>query len=172
MLSLKCLVLLLIAEVYAETCSSYYGGIYTYCESGTYCCYDDTRCCSALSSGGIAGIVIGIISSITICVVICVCCYRRRNAAPGQVLQPNAGTQMVISSVNQQNTTVAAPHYPAQYPAQYPYPAYPQGHQQPQYPGHQQPPTQYQAAYPPPAYNYGQPPSGQDVPPALPAKMR
>ncbi|XP_052217832.1 cysteine and tyrosine-rich protein 1-like isoform X6 [Dreissena polymorpha] len=160
MLSLKCLVLLLIAEVYAETCSSY-GLVYTYCKSGTYCCYDDTQCCSALSSGAIAGIVIGIISSITICVVICVCCYRRRNAAPGQVLQPNAGTQMVIASVNQHNTTVAAPQYPVQYHAQYPYPAYPQGHQQPQYPGHQKPPTQYQgqqqsltqypAAYPPPA---------------------
>ncbi|XP_052217831.1 protein shisa-4-like isoform X5 [Dreissena polymorpha] len=171
MLSLKCLVLLLIAEVYAETCSSY-GLVYTYCKSGTYCCYDDTQCCSALSSGAIAGIVIGIISSITICVVICVCCYRRRNAAPGQVLQPNAGTQMVISSVNQKKHHRRRPAVPRAISGAVSVPCLTTGHQQPQYPGHQQPPTQYPAAYPPPAYNYGQPPQGQDVPPALPAKMR
>ncbi|XP_052217833.1 cysteine and tyrosine-rich protein 1-like [Dreissena polymorpha] len=161
MLSFKCLVLFLIAEVSAEICASM--GRHTFCNSGTYCCHNNTQCCSDLDTWRIVGIVIGIVVNITGCVVICVCCYRRR-ASPGQVLQPNAGTQMVISSVNQQNTSVAAPRYPAQYPAQYPYPAYPKGQQQPS--------TQYPAAYPPLAHSYGQPSTDQAVPPALSAKMR
>ncbi|KAH3809909.1 hypothetical protein DPMN_138291 [Dreissena polymorpha] len=54
---------------------------------------DNYFCSSDLDTWRIVGIVIGIVVNITGCVVICVCCYRRR-ASPGQVLQPNAGTQM------------------------------------------------------------------------------
>lgn len=100
-----------------DTCMVY-GAVYTYCEDGYYCCYNNTRCCtSGLSIGAIVGIIVGIILTISLCA-FCAALFLKKKNKPGRVIHPPNQQVFAVSTVtpNQYPGGSSNP-YASQYPA-------------------------------------------------------
>lgn len=131
-----------------------------FCYNKQTCCgyYSYRYCCHDLSSGSIAGIVIGcIIGIVCLGVFIVVCCkmMNKNRGATGRVVYPNNGNANV-TILNSQNHPVYPGYSQQGYPAYPTAPAYPPPGAGPAYPpaGPSQyppPPPQYSQTDPAPA---------------------
>ncbi|XP_069141777.1 cysteine and tyrosine-rich protein 1-like [Argopecten irradians] len=135
---------------------------YIYCS--TSCCgYTYNRyCCSYMTGGAIAGIVIGSLIGlgVLISIIVCMCsACNKSGTTRGRVVYPNTTGQATVAVINTTNHTNQGPAYP-QHGGAYPSQTYPgQGGYPPSGQAYPPPPPAYMAqgpAYPPLPNDQGQ----------------
>ncbi|KAH3772757.1 hypothetical protein DPMN_174103 [Dreissena polymorpha] len=109
--------------------------IYLYCQAGSRCCENNTKCCSGLSTGEVVGIVFAVLLAIAACLLCVIVFTKKKKRRPRQDAQQSYNAGFEISTItgstvchddysrtmdlyptNTNGTSVALPQVPLQPP--------------------------------------------------------